>query len=45
MTLEELSQSPVLRFAGSNGRIYETTGARADELAKAAYAEGVELKP
>ena len=45
MTAEELARSPVIRMAGSDGHTYETTADRASEMARAARAEGVELRP
>ena len=45
MTEEELAKSPVIRMAGSDGETYETTADRASEMAYAAQAEGVALKP
>ena len=45
MTEEELSKSPVIRMAGSDGETYEATADMASEMSAAAWDEGIELKP
>ena len=44
MENEELEKSPVIRMAGSDGHIYETTADKAHDMALAARDEGVQLK-